>query len=142
MSDPLISRSRIVGVFAIVFGLVGTIIPVAALSELNISSGQSAMTFDLSPVVIAVLGHLYLTFCGVTLLRGGKPKPLPYFLAVEAAYGISLMFLLTPLALVGMLSQVQARWSGMVSFGFTLQVISGCPLWGWLLTRKRTQSSP
>src|SRR5690349_19881031 len=129
MPDRADLSSRDVGLAAIAFGAVGTIIPIAALTEYRDASGDAARALDLSPILIALLGHIYLAFCGVTVLRRLKPRLFPYFLAVEAAYGISLIFLLTPLTMVGLLSPIQARWSATVSFGFIAQVMTGFPLW-------------
>src|SRR5207245_10972952 len=91
---------------------------------------------DYAPFVVAILAHLYLLVAGLKLMINLKPSFLRGFFVAEAAYALLLLLLAMPLDPIRILSPPPARCFGDVSIGFLLQLVTGFPLWGWLLTRK------
>src|ERR1700722_10556128 len=132
------SRSqKVVGVFAFVFGLFGTICPVVLVSDPGSPYKQNSGSVNIAPLVIAILAHLLLTIAGGVLLLTREGKLLKWFFVIEGSY--ILFYALPPPALTfaGLISGDDARWSADVSIGFIVQFIVGFPLWGWIIVRKR-----
>jgi hypothetical protein len=126
----------VVGIIAIIFGLAGAIVPLLAIVDPGIHPKLLTGTLETAPAIVAFLSHGYLVWAGVGILRGRKPLFLAYFFAIETAYALCLFLSLPALVVSGLVEAEEARWSSTVSSGFVLQLISGFPLWAWLLTRR------
>ena len=132
-------RAKCAGAFAIAFGFVGVATPTLflGLRETGASfPGVPQHQPSALPCVFAILAHLYLILA--RLVRGKSVQTLPYFFAAESAYGLLAALVVPTLSAAAVLSPVEARWVMDVSLGFSLQLATGFPLWGWMLTRTRT----
>lgn len=126
---------RVVGAFAILFGMVGVVCPILFVADAGSPYRHGGLPRpDISWCIIAISAHLYLVVAGTRLLLGRRAWLLGYFLALESAYAAMLFVLLPRLVPVGVVSANEARWAGDVSFGFLAQVCLGFPLWAWLLS--------
>jgi hypothetical protein len=130
-------RPRVVGVSAIVLGVVGVVCPILFATDAGSPYQQRGLPRpDISWCMIAIAAHLYLIVSGGRLLIGRRPWLFGYFLALEAAYGAMLFVLLPGLVSVGVVAASEARWAADISFGFLAQICLGFPLWAWALSRR------
>jgi hypothetical protein len=136
--DRAKQRARCVGIAAIVFGVIGVAIACLFL-ELDASGATAGSAREVGPRgplgALAIVAHAYLVVAGLRLTRGKTVRTLPYFFAIESAYAAVMIFLMPGIFAAARMSPVEARCSMSVNLGFMLQLVTGFPLWGWLLTR-------
>ncbi len=129
MCSSKLSR-MVLGVFALIFGLCGTLLPLHHVTFVEFGNKYSPGTLMYrATALIAVLMHLYLTTAGWRLLRQPKSRLLRYFFGLEALYFFALLLILPPLASTGYLSKYELEQILIVSAGFTAQFVCLFPLW-------------